>query len=198
MSWWSLRTAMPTRSVSGSQPITMSAWSSWAFSMAKAKAAGSSGLGDCTVGKLPSGVAWASNTCTFLKPKRSSAGGTMVMEVPCRAVKTRFKFAFPIPGFMLNWATFWRYSWSASSPNSAMRSSPPSHRMSSNWTSRTARRMAWSCGGTSWPPSSQYTLYPLYSFGLWEAVKTMPAWHPYCRTEKLNWGVGRREGKRKT
>ena len=30
-------------------------------------------------------------------------------------------------------------------------------------------------GGTIWPPSPQYTLYPLYSLGLWLAVTTMPA-----------------------
>ena len=53
-------------------------------------------------------------------------------------------------------------------------------------------------GGTSCPPSSQYTLYPLYSGGLCEAVKTIPHWQPKCLTAKDNSGVARRSSNKKT
>ena len=45
-------------------------------------------------------------------------------------------------------------------------------------------------------PSFQYTLYPLYSFGLWLAVMLIPAAHPSFRTAYESSGVGRSDGKR--
>ena len=47
-----------------------------------------------------------------------------------------------------------------------------------------------SIGGTICPPSFQYTLYPLYSGGLCEAVKTIPQVQPSSFTAKDNSGVG--------
>ena len=41
-------------------------------------------------------------------------------------------------------------------------------------------------------PSSQYTLYPLYSGGLWLAVILIPAIHPSFLTAKESSGVGLR------
>ncbi len=76
------RTAMPKRSQSGSVPITISAFSLFAKSMAICSASGSSGLGETTVGKSPSGFAWASTTVTLVYPAISSTFGTMVIAVP--------------------------------------------------------------------------------------------------------------------
>src|SRR5690554_7674576 len=62
----------------------------------------------------------------------------------------------------------------------------------------TSSMMAASWGGRSCPPSLQYTLYPLYSFGLCDAVMTTPAEHFKWRTAKDNCGVGRKSPKRYT
>lgn len=48
-----------------------------------------------------------------------------------------------------------------------------------------------SSGATTWFPNGEYTLYPLYSFGLWLAVNTIPDTHPRWRTQKERRGVGR-------
>lgn len=42
-----------------------------------------------------------------------------------------------------------------------------------------------SLGAVICAPSSQYTLYPLYSDGLWLAVITIPAIHPRCLTAMI-------------
>src|SRR5699024_5561025 len=47
-----------------------------------------------------------------------------------------------------------------------------------------------SFGGTICAPSSQYTLYPLYSGGLWLAVIITPAVHPNFLTVKESSGTG--------
>ena len=52
-----------------------------------------------------------------------------------------------------------------------------------------------SLGDVTCAPSSQYTLYPLYSGGLWLAVTTIPAIHPRSLTANDNSGVGLRDGK---
>ena len=49
-----------------------------------------------------------------------------------------------------------------------------------------------SCGGVICAPSSQYTLYPLYSGGLWFAVILIPAIQPSFLTAYESSGVGRR------
>ena len=49
--------------------------------------------------------------------------------------------------------------------------------------------------GVICPPSAPYTLYPLYSGGLWLAVITIPASAFKCRTAKDSSGVGRRDSK---
>ena len=46
------------------------------------------------------------------------------------------------------------------------------------------------CSGGSCAPSLQYTLYPLYSLGLCEAVMFIPAVQPSSRTAKERQGVG--------
>ena len=58
---------------------------------------------------------------------------------------------------------------------------------------RTSAVTPLSCGGVNCAPSSQYTLYPLYSGGLWLAVMLMPAMQPNSRTAKDSSGVGRRD-----
>ena len=50
-----------------------------------------------------------------------------------------------------------------------------------------------SVGSTICAPSSQYTLYPLYSGGLWLAVITIPAIQFNCLTAKDSSGVGLNE-----
>ena len=54
----------------------------------------SSGLGDSTVGKLPSGIFCSSTICTFLNPALFKTSGIRVIEVPCRDVNTIFKLFF--------------------------------------------------------------------------------------------------------
>ena len=55
--------AIPTLSASGSVPITISASISLANAMAIFNASGSSGFGDLTVGKLPSGISCSFTIC---------------------------------------------------------------------------------------------------------------------------------------
>ena len=183
-------TAIPTRSVSGSQPITKSAPVASAWATAMARAALSSGLGLATVGKLPSGVLCASTSCTLVKPAFTKAGGTLTIEVPCNAVKTMFKSVLPAL-FKDNPAIISVYFSSSSVPTFSISASFASQRISSNLVARTCSMTPLSCGGTNWPPSFQYTLYPLYSLGLCEAVKTIPKSQPNSRTAKLSSGVGR-------
>ena len=49
--------------------------------------------------------------------------------------------------------------------------------------------IAFAICGITWAPSSQYTLYPLYSGGLWLAVITIPAIVFKFLTAKDNSGV---------
>ena len=60
------RTATPNLSQSGSVPITISAFSFSASSKAIFSAAGSSGFGEATVGKSPSGFSCSFTKWTFL------------------------------------------------------------------------------------------------------------------------------------
>ncbi len=62
----------------------------------------------------------------------------------------------------------------------------------------TSRMMFWSWGATTWAPSFQYTLKPLYSLGLCEAVTTQPLWQPSSRMANESSGVGRRASNRNT
>ena len=63
-------------------------------------------------------------------------------------------------------------------------------------TAFTSAIISLSVGSTICAPSSQYTLYPLYSGGLWLAVTTIPAMHPNSLTAKDNSGVGLKVSKR--
>ena len=89
-------TATPNRSQSGSVPIRISASILSAKAVAIFKASGSSGFGDVTVGKSPSGRLCSSTICTFEYPALANASGTEMMEVPCNDVKTIFKFFLSI------------------------------------------------------------------------------------------------------
>ena len=82
---------MPTRSESGSVPITMDAPTCLAKATASASAAPSSGLGLCTVGNAPSGIAWEGTSWTFLNPKAFKAAGTASAPVPCKPVYAMVK-----------------------------------------------------------------------------------------------------------
>ena len=75
-------TAIPSLSQSGSVPITISAFTLLARSIAISKASGSSGFGDFTVGKSPFGNDCSSTICTFLKPANFNDSGTAVIDVP--------------------------------------------------------------------------------------------------------------------
>ena len=86
-------TAIPRRSLSGSVPITISAVTFSAKSKAIFKAAGSSGLGDLTVGKLPLGSACSATICTLEYPARFKVSGMVVMDVPCKEVKTMVRLS---------------------------------------------------------------------------------------------------------
>ena len=97
-SLFSFLTAIPRRSASGSVPITISAPIALAFSIAICRASGSSGFGDLTVGKSPSGLACSSIIETCLYPAFSRTCGMAVTEVPCKGVNTTFTFSrFPFP-----------------------------------------------------------------------------------------------------
>ena len=74
--------AIPTLSESGSVAITRSALIFLAIFIASSNAADSSGLGDLTVGKFPSGLACSSTIYTLSKPKRFKTLGTRVAPVP--------------------------------------------------------------------------------------------------------------------
>lgn len=47
-----------------------------------------------------------------------------------------------------------------------------------------------SCGDITWEPLPQYTLYPLSSLGLWDAVTITPVAAPYRMVAKDTKGVG--------
>ena len=81
-------TAKPTLSASGSVPITISALTAFAKSIAILKASGSSGLGDFTVLKLPSGIACSLTICKSLNPAPFKTSGRILYDVPCIGVKT--------------------------------------------------------------------------------------------------------------
>ena len=83
-------TAIPNRSESGSVPITISALILSANSNAIFNAAGSSGLGDFTVGKFPSGLRCSSTMVTSVNPACFKAAGIAITDVPCSGVKTIF------------------------------------------------------------------------------------------------------------
>ena len=81
-----LRSATPMRSESGSVANTRSAPSRAASSMAFDMVLRSSGLGDSTVGKLPSTTDCSGTSVTFVKPKRRSDAGTSRTPAPCSGV----------------------------------------------------------------------------------------------------------------
>ena len=56
----------------------------------------------------------------------------------------------------------------------------------------TSATMSLSTGDIICAPSLQNTLYPLYSFGLWDAVIITPAVAFFVLTAKLKSGIGRR------
>ena len=95
-------TATPNRSLSGSVPMTMSALVCSPKAKAIAKASGSSGFGELTVGKLPSGSACALTIFTVY-PAFSSTAGMAVMEVPWSEVNTMFN-AFLLGALKFAWA----------------------------------------------------------------------------------------------
>ena len=75
-------TANPILSASGSVPITISALTDLAMFIAIFKASGSSGLGDFTVLKLPSGIACSLTICKSLNPAPFNTSGRILYDVP--------------------------------------------------------------------------------------------------------------------
>ena len=80
------RTATPKRSESGSVPTTISAPILFAKAIAIDKASGSSGFGDFTVGKSPSGSACSGTIFTSLYPAFANTFGIDLIDVPCKEV----------------------------------------------------------------------------------------------------------------
>ena len=79
-------TATPSLSESGSVPITISAFVFSANANAMVNASGSSGFGDFTVGKFPSGSACSATIFTSVKPAFAKTLGIDLIEVPCNDV----------------------------------------------------------------------------------------------------------------
>ena len=159
-------TAIPTRSLSGSVPITISAWVLFAKSIAIFNASGSSGFGDFTVGKSPLGASCSFTVSTFRYPARFSTSGINFVAVPCKLVNTIFRFSRPlISKVPLRREAFQKAS-SISEPIDVIKFSLALKLISEKAKAFTSSIMPLSCGGTICPPSVQYTLYPLYSGGL--------------------------------
>ncbi len=81
-----LRSARPIRSESGSVAMARSAPSLRASSIAIAIVLRSSGLGDSTVGKLPSRTVCSGTEIMFSKPHLRSDAGTRRTPAPCSGV----------------------------------------------------------------------------------------------------------------
>ena len=77
-----LRIAAPKRSASGSEASTISAPVSSAFLIASSRAAGSSGLGETTVGKSPLTTSCSGTLMIFVKPILRKASGISFTPVP--------------------------------------------------------------------------------------------------------------------
>ena len=73
---------MPNLSASGSVAIITSASTFLANLIPISNADGSSGFGNSTVEKFPSGTACSSTTYTFLKPRRFRTSLTGIFPVP--------------------------------------------------------------------------------------------------------------------
>ncbi|MNE64647.1 hypothetical protein D3C80_1600680 [compost metagenome] len=95
-----LRTATPKRSQSGSVPTTISEFVLSAKASAIVKASGSSGFGDLTVGKSPSGTACSGTICTFLYPACDKTSGIDFIEVPCNEVNTMCRLSLASAGVL--------------------------------------------------------------------------------------------------
>ena len=192
-------TTTPTLSQSGSVPIIMSAPSFFAFSIAILKTSFSSGFGYFTVEKLGSGNSCSFITSTFLNPTSLSTVLIGTFPVPCIGVKNIF-ISFPtlsIISCLRTWVL-------TASTNALSTSSPITFNnpfsiasfllivgiVLYSFTSLTSLIISEAIAGHTCPPSVQYTLYPLYSGGLWLAVITTPAVHPKYLTAKDNSGVG--------
>ena len=93
-----LRRATPIRSASGSVATTKSAFSFFACSIPSASASPFSGLGDFTVGNLPSPFS-CEGTMEADTPADFNIAGTIRIPVPCSGEKTTFSFA---PSFFSN------------------------------------------------------------------------------------------------
>ncbi len=78
--------AAPIRSASGSVAKTKSAPVSIAFFIARSKAAGSSGFGDITVGKLPLITFCSGTSIILVKPIAFKVSGMSFIPVPCIGV----------------------------------------------------------------------------------------------------------------
>ena len=81
-SFFAFFTAIPTRSASGSVARTNCAPISFAFSIARFNADGSSGFGDFTVGKFPSIIFCSSTEIILVKPNLFNAFGTRLTPLP--------------------------------------------------------------------------------------------------------------------
>ena len=152
-------TATPNLSQSGSVPITISAPILFAKSVAIFKASGSSGFGDFTVGKSPSGTLCSSTICTSVYPAFAKASGTETIEVPCKEVKTTFKFSLSILGDKEPFFTAAAINTSSTSlPMVSINASFAVNLISEKSKAFTFPIILPSCGGTICPPSAQYTL----------------------------------------
>ncbi len=146
------------RSASGSVAITISALVSIALFTAISSAAGSSGLGDTTVGNSPLVTSCSGTFITLVKPTALSAAGTSITPAPCMGVYTIFRscWRFIASGDTDSFITSLMKVVSISLPIILIRAGLPSNLILSTDLMRfTSAIIFLSCGANTCAPSSQ-------------------------------------------
>ena len=166
---------IPNLSASGSVANTISASTFFANFKANSNAFLSSGFGYVTVEKFPSGSSCSETTYTFSKPISFNILCTGKFPVPWSGVYTIFIFFCTfliISSFSTNFLSSEIYASSTSFPISLYRPFSVASFIFMSFISEksvtflTSFIISLSTGETICAPSSQYTLYPLYSAGL--------------------------------
>ena len=152
-------------------------------------APGSSGLGKLNVGNPPSGANCAATAVGATKPACATARMKTSPPTPCIAVYTAETSRGPSPSNDTARATYA----SSTAPSRVQKSSDCAMPATAP-TAAIHAEMSASAGGTIWLPSPRYTLYPLSSGGLCDAVTITPAAQPNSRTAKARTGVGSASG----
>ena len=174
----------PSLSASGSVARIISALTSLASLNAYVNALGSSGLGYSSVVKSGSGFSCSGTTYTFLKPNSLKILLTGTLPVPLNGEYTILISSATCLIISPLRLCFFNAAINASSISYPIMLYRPLTLASSSSivltslksvTALTSLIICVSLGAVIWHPSSQYTLYPLYSGGLWLAVTIIPA-----------------------